>query len=368
MNKLFDKTDIKGINLANRFVRSATWEGMATQEGDVTPQLIRHMTELAKGECGLIISGHAYVSKEGQTSFKQLGIDRDELVPGLRKITDEIHKYDSKVIAQITHAGIRSVERFSGLQPVIVSESVSQANNNGKVLTESDIKEIVRKFANAAHRAKEAGFDGVQIHSAHGYLLNQFLSPIYNKRTDEYGGNITNRARIHIEILQAVKSRVGEGYPVMIKMNCSDFAENGLTLPDSVHTAELLEQNGIAAVEISGGLSISKKLIPSRTGIDFAEKEAYFREEAIEFRKKIKIPIILVGGFRSYEVAEQIINENIADYISVCRPLISEPYLIKRWREGDRTKAYCKSCNLCFRPGLTGSGIYCVDKEREKKA
>ena len=366
MSKLFESTTLNGMKLSNRFVRSATWEGMATQEGAVTPKLIETMTALAQGGVGLIISSHAYIRSEGQAAPWQLGIYKDELIEGLQKMTAAVHQEGGKMIAQLAHAGNFAAERLTGQPPWVVSNYTGLAESPRKEMTAQDIREIITAYADAARRAKLAGFDGIQIHSAHGYLLSQFLSPAFNRRQDIYGGKVGNRARIHLEVCDAIRKVVGKDYPVLIKMNCQDFVENGLTREDSLEVASLLAQAGIDAIELSGGLLSGGKLSPSRQGINSEDKEAYFMEDAYAFRKQINIPLILVGGIRSFEVAERLLEGGRADYISMCRPFIREPGLINRWKSGDRTKAHCISDNLCFRPGMKGDGIYCVVEKREK--
>jgi 2,4-dienoyl-CoA reductase-like NADH-dependent reductase (Old Yellow Enzyme family) len=208
-------------------------------------------------------------------------------------------------------------------------------------------------------RAKSAGFDGVQIHGAHGFLLSEFLSPAYNKRLDAYGGPIENRARFLLDVYQAIRDVVGKDYPVMVKINCRDFIENGLTVADSIKTINLLAESGLDAFEVSGGMLTERKLSPVRPWIDSVEKEAYFQEEARDFRKQIHIPLILLGGIRSLEVAEKLVEEGTADYISMARPFIREPGLINRWKAGERSKAQCLSDNRCILAGREGKGIYC---------
>jgi len=367
MGKLFERSAINGLELSNRFVRSATWEGMATEDGAVTPRLIETMTALAKGGVGLIISSHAYVRPEGQAGPWQLGVYKDELVEGLREMTEAVHSSGGKIVMQLSHAGTYAYERGIGQPPLVVSDFEGLATSPRKEMTAQDIREIVNAFGDAARRAKSAGFDGVQLHSAHGYLLSQFLSPFFNRRRDEYGGDIRRRSRVHLEAYQAIRNAVGEDYPVLIKMNCRDFVENGLSLEDSVQVAGFLGNAGMDAIELSGGVFSAGKLSPSRAGIDSEEKEAYFREEARVFKKEIEVPLILVGGIRSFNVAERLVEDGIADYISMCRPLIREPDLINRWKAGDRRKADCTSDNLCFKPGGQGEGIYCVPKRRAEK-
>ena len=366
MSKLFKETKLNGMQLSNRFVRSATWEGMATDDGAVTPKLIVMMNALAEGGVGLIISSHTYVRPEGKAGPWQVGVYKDELIPGLREMAASVHERGGRIVMQLAHAGHFAAEKLTGQPPLVVSDFEGLAKSPRKEITARDIREIVSAFGDAAGRAKAAGFDGVQIHSAHGYLLSQFLSPAFNKRTDEYGGSASNRARIHQEVYRAIREVVGKDYPILIKMNCRDFDENGLSLEDSVRVAGLLADAGLDAIEVSGGLLTGGTLSPSRPGINSEEKEAYFKEELRAFRKAVSIPLILVGGIRSFEVAERLVDDGMADYISMCRPFIREPDLINRWKAGDRRKAECKSDNLCFNPGLEGKGIYCVTREREK--
>jgi 2,4-dienoyl-CoA reductase-like NADH-dependent reductase (Old Yellow Enzyme family) len=366
MNKLFESTSINGMQLSNRFVRSATWEGMAGDDGSVTDKLIEAMNDLASGGVGLIITSHAYVRPDGQAGPWQLGVYKDDLIPGLRRMTDSVHDRGGKIVMQIAHAGQFALAKPDKQPPFAVSEPGEQTKSRSVEMTGGDIQEMVAAFADAAGRAKKAGFDGVQIHSAHGYLLNQFLSPAFNRRRDEYGGSISNRARIHLEVYRAVRDIVGKDYPILVKINCRDFIEDGLSLEDSVQVADMLARAGIDSIEVSGGLVISGKLTPSRFGIDAEEKEAYFSEELRAFRKAVHVPLMLVGGIRSFPVAERLVEGGIADYISMSRPFIREPDLINRWKAGDLRKADCLSDNLCFKPGVEGKGIYCVAGERQK--
>jgi 2,4-dienoyl-CoA reductase-like NADH-dependent reductase (Old Yellow Enzyme family) len=282
-------------------------------------------------------------------------------------MTSAVHEWGGKIVMQIAHSGHFAPEKLTGQPPWVVSNFEGLAGSPRKEMTVEDIQKIVLAFVDAARRVKSAGFDGVQIHCAHGYLLNQFLSPAFNRRRDEYGGNVGNRARTLLEVYDAIRKTVGKDYPVLIKLNCQDFSEDGLTMEDSLRVANLLANAGIDAVELSGGLITGGKLSPSRPGIDSEDKEAYFKEEARAFKREIDVPLILVGGIRSFEVAEQLLEDGVTDYLSMSRPFIREPGLINRWKAGDRRKAECLSDSLCFRPGAKGEGIYCVVEEREKK-
>ncbi len=364
MSKLFESCTINGMNILNRFVRSATWEGMATEEGAVTPRLTETMTALAEGGVGLIISGHSYVMPEGQATPLQLGVYKDELIPGLRKMTQAVHQRGGKIVMQLAHSGNFAPVNLTKQPPWVVSNFEGLSKSPRKEMNVQDIRTVVSAFGEAARRAKSAGFDGLQIHSGHGYLFSQFLSPFYNRRNDEYGGDIRNRACIHLETYETVRKAVGKDYPILIKMNCRDFAENGLTVEESLQAAKLFADAGFDAIELSGGMLNSPKLSPSRMGINSEDKEAYFREDARLFKKEVNIPLMLVGGVRSFAVAEQLVEDGVTDYISMCRPFIREPDLIKRWKAGDRRKSECKSDNLCFKPGFEGKGVYCAAEKK----
>ena len=365
MSKLFETGMIKNLKLPNRFVRSATYECLAADDGAVTPALKEFYATLARGGIGLIMTSHAFVRPEGQAGPRQLGAYKDDLIDGLGELADTVHHHGGRIALQIAHAGTYGFEKLTGKTPWAASEFEGLAKTPRRVMTADDIRAVTEAFAAAAGRARAAGFDGVQIHSAHGYLLSQFLSPHYNRRTDDYGGDSGKRARIHLEVYRAVREAVGDDFPVMIKMNSRDFVENGLELDDSVRAAKMLAAEGIDAIEISGGTVVGTKLSPSRVGIKSADKEAYFREEARAFRREIDIPLILVGGMRSFEVAEKFVDEGTADFISMSRPLIREPDLIGRWKSGDRSPAKCVSDNLCFTPFREIRGVHCVTAERE---
>jgi 2,4-dienoyl-CoA reductase-like NADH-dependent reductase (Old Yellow Enzyme family) len=367
VRRLFETTDIHGMKLANRFVRSATWEGMATEDGACTPRLADVYRRLAEGQVGLIITSHAYVRKDGQAGLFQLGIYEDRLTDGLKQIVKAVHGEKGKIVAQISHAGFFANRKLSGVTPLAVSPAEEFGKSPRNLLTEKAIHEVAVSFGHAARRAKEAGCDGVQLHGAHGYLMSQFLSPVFNKRTDPYGGPVENRARALIETLGEVRTAVGKDYPVLIKLNSEDYLEGGLTLEDSLKVGRMLQDAGIDAIEVSGGTVVSGTLSPSRPGIKSDKKEAYFREASKAFKEALDVPIILVGGVRSPDLAEKLLEQRGADYFSMSRPLIREPDLVRRWASGDRSKARCLSDNQCFEPGGAGEGVYCVTEKKEKE-
>ena len=359
MKKVFEPVTINGLELPNRFVRSATWEGMALDDGSVSEKMIETMAALAKGGVGLIIPGHTYILPEGKAAPRQLGIYKDELVPSLQELTKAIHDNGGKVAVQLAHAGNQTSEAVTGQTPVVVSDYEGAATEPRKELTTSDLETLIEAFAQAAHRSKEAGFDGIQLHSAHGYLLSQFLSPLNNRRQDNYGGSIENRARIHLEIFRAVRGVVGEDFPVMMKINGNDGSDEGLALEDSIQVGKMMAEAGLDAVEVSGGP------IPLIPKIDSEEKEAFFSSFSKAFKNELDIPVMLIGGLRSLNVAERLLEEGAADMISLARPLIREPNLVGRWQAGDESKAKCISCNGCVMAGMK-KGIHCTTDRKEK--
>jgi len=365
MPGLFESTSIKSMVLSNRFVRSATWEGMAAGDGSVTPRLIDAQKQLAAGGVGLIISGHAYVSKEGQAGNWQLGVYSDAALPGLTAMADAVHALGGRIALQLAHAGGRAGSRISGMEPIGPSVMETDFEIPVREMTIEDIERVAEAFALAAGRAKKAGFDAVQIHAAHGYLLSQFLSPYFNKREDEYGGSVENRARLPIRVLKAIRKTVGPDFPVLIKLNAEDFIPGGLTVADMVGVSAMLEREGIDAIEMSGGTFLSGKNNPSRAGKQ--DPEAYYEDAARAYKQEVAVPLMLVGGIRTLETAERLVGSGITDYISLCRPLIREPALVNRWKSGDRRPALCVSDNGCFTPGFKGKGVYCVVDERERR-
>lgn len=367
MSHLFETTTIKSLTLPNRFIRSATWEGLAADDGSVTPRLIDVAVKLAQGGVGLIISGHAYVSREGQAGSWQLGAYSDELVPGLAKMAKAVHESGGKIAMQLAHAGSKAASRLSGLEPIGPSIADIEGKQVGCEMTKKDIVQATQAFAAAALRARAAGFDALQIHGAHGYLVSQFLSPYFNKRKDEYGGSIENRSRFAVEILEAMRKTVGQDFPIFIKLNSEDFLPNGLTVDDMIKACEILELAGIDGIEMSGGTFLSGKNSPSRQGKPGpGESEAYYEPAARRYKKTVKASLMLVGGLRTYETAEKLVADGAIDYVAMCRPFIREPGLVNRWKSGDRRPASCISDSGCFKPGFEGKGVSCVVEAREQ--
>ena len=368
MPSLFTPTRIKTLALPNRFIRSATWEGMAAENGDCTTDLITLMEVLAGSSVGLIISGHTYVSPAGQATPGQLGADHDGRIEGLGQMTAAVHRQGGRIILQLAHGGLRADAKLSNKMPMGPSIVKSLLGFPHREMTVEDIRQTIDAFGQAARRAQTAGFDGVQIHAAHGYLLSQFLSPAFNLRDDDYGGNLNNRVRFLLEVVSSIRKTVGPQFPIFVKINSEDFLQRGLTLEDSLKIGAALDGAGVDAIEVSGGTISSGKYVPFRKEITFERDQAYFRRAAKILKSNIQAPVILIGGIRSYLLAERLVAEGYTDYISLSRPLIREPQLIARWKSGNLRKATCVSCNGCLGAARSGQGIYCIlDREAPEK-
>jgi 2,4-dienoyl-CoA reductase-like NADH-dependent reductase (Old Yellow Enzyme family) len=361
---VFDGIEIAGLTLPNRFVRSATWEGMAAEDGAVTPELTRLMKDLAEGGTGLLITSHAYVRKDGQAGPRQMAIDDDVLLPGLRGMCDAVHGAGAKIFAQLAHAGVNANSTLSGREPLGPTEMQNALGTKAREMTEEDIALLAESFADAARRAVRAGFDGVQIHAAHAYCLGEFLSPFYNRRTDSYGGSVENRARALIEIYRAVRKVTGGGYPITAKINSEDFIDGGLTPSMMAETALVMEGEGFDAAEVSGGGGPIARYSSHRLRSQEPDGEVYYQDAARLYKTRVKrMPLMLVGGIRSLETARKIVREGLADMIALSRPLICEPGLVGRWALGDTRRSACVSCERCIKTAVEGSGLACAMSE-----
>lgn len=368
MRKLFDETRINGLALSNRFVRSATWEGMCEEDGRPTEKLASYYANLARGGTGLIITGYAFIRPDGKQLPGQMGIHDSDFAPQMKALTAAVHGAGGKICLQMVHAGGQTSASTIGTRPVApTTMRTPQFPEESTGLSLQEIGELVGLFGEGAARAKEWGFDAVQLHAAHGYLINQFLSPLTNRRTDVYGGSIENRCRFLLECYASVRKAVGNEFPVLVKLNGDDNLAGGLSLEDALAAARMLDQEGIDAIEVSGGTPASGDQSPVRQGIATREQEAYNLPLAYRIKEAVSCPVMVVGGLRSFEIIEGIIRRGEADYISMSRPFIREPALVRRWEQGDEARATCISCNGCFKPGLKEKGIYCVVNKIESE-
>jgi 2,4-dienoyl-CoA reductase-like NADH-dependent reductase (Old Yellow Enzyme family) len=345
------------LTLSNRLVRSATAERMADADGRPRPQLSALYEELARGGVGLIITGHMYVHPSGKAHPEMTGIHSDDSLPALATLANAVHRAGGRVVVQINHGGMQCSQETV---PQTIAPSAVAApflERPAREVAPDEIALLIQAYGQAARRAQEAGFDGVQIHGAHGYLIGQFLSPFVNHRTDEWGGDVEGRMRFLRAVCHTVREQVGPDYPVLIKLGMMDGVEGGLTPKMGVQVVAALEEMGLDGVEISGGIGGGRNL-NTRTGIRSEADEAYFRPLAQQARPATRLPIMLVGGFRSRRVMEEVLDAGDADFISLCRPLICEPDLPNRLRTGLQDRSACISANRCWAE-REGEGIGC---------
>jgi len=378
MSLPFSPMKIRDMEVKNRFVRSATYECMAKETGEVTDELVNLYRHLAAGEVGLIITGYTFIHPLGRAFKYHAGIHNDEMIPGLKRMVDAVHREEGKIVFQISHAGRQTTKATIGQAPIGPSSTGRDPVNfvKPRQMSEEDIHLAITSFGHAARRAHEAGADGVQLHGAHGYLINQFLSPFFNHREDAWGGSDENRFRFLKETVREVKKAIGDGMIILVKLNTNDFTpQEGITPPLAVKYASWLAELGIDGLEISCGTGLYSFMNMSRgevpvdefvSGLPWWKKPLarltlnklvgkYDLEEGynLEAAKLIKpvlgeVPLIPVGGLRNLRHMEEVLERKWADCISMSRPFIREPDLVRRFREGKAEFASCVSCNRCL--------------------
>lgn len=365
MYDLLKNVTLKNLNLKNRFVRSATWENLATNDGHLTKDIYEIYEDLAKNDVGLIITGYANIVEEEKPNPGMIGIYNDSFLNEYKILTEKVHKYNSKIILQLAYGGTKTtynVENRVIFAPSDIPEKTT--NVKGKPMTKADIDYIVNAFGDCSKRAEESGFDGVQIHGAHTYLINQFLSPYYNNRQDEYGGSLENRFRFLKQIYENIKAKVSKDFIVSIKLTATEFFEGGLTFEETKKICKMLENLGIDIIELSGNIHAkAKDLVGQYFDNILIEKDSYFINYAKELKKEINVPIITVGGFKNIKEIEKIYKDTNIDFYALSRPLICEPNLIKRWINNDLAPAKCIRCSKCRTP----NGNYCITFNKENK-
>jgi len=369
MYSVFEPAGLGPLTARNRIVRSATWLGLADARGEVTEALVERYAELGRGGSGVVITGYASVSPEGRQAPGMLGAHDDALVPGLARLAQAIRAGGALAGLQLVHAGGQTASAsIDGRQPLAPSFTPSvQYPEMPRELSFEEIARIVADFGRAGRRAREAGFDFVQLHAAHGFLINQFLSPATNLRTDRYGGDLRQRFRFLQEVWAAVQGAAGPEFPVAVKLNGADFVPQGLELEDACRVAEWVALRAPCLIEVSGGTPASGELGPARP-VKASGDEAYFRDLAVAVKRRVAVPVGVVGGLRSLETIEALLFTGVADFFSLSRPLLWEPDLPSRWAAGDRSPARCISCNGCFTAGREGGGVRCVVREKEEQA
>lgn len=365
----------------NRIIRSATHEGLADEAGYPTEKLKELYERLARGGVGAIITGYAGVQADGKTNlFAMTMMDDDDKIPAYREITRAVHELDTPIIMQIAHCGRQTRSQITGL-PTVAPSAIRDTLFTEDMpieLSEDGIIGIINNFVAAIVRAKKAGFDGVQLHAAHGYLLAQFLSSNTNRRKDRWGGSTENKYRIIAEIYRRAKEEVGN-FPILIKMNAYDGRKNGMRIDEAVRIARMLERSGCGAIEVSCGsfedgfYPIRNEKMPLEAIMEYNFKYknlpsaikalakpfvpvfmkqpkpllAYNLEAAIQIKKEVTIPVIVVGGINTMDDINDIINHRNIDFVSMSRPFICEPNIIQKFKEGKQTKSTCIMCNYC---------------------
>jgi NADPH2 dehydrogenase len=317
MSDLLAPFSFSGLNLRNRIVMPPMYSGQATSEGHVTERNIEYYRTRAAAGCGLIIVEHAFVHPQGRCSAGQIGVFSDDFVEGLGRLASAIKQEGAAAALQISHAGSRAAPGALGaLTPVAPSAVLHPYNPEASVpdaLTKSQMDGIVTAFGTAAERARRAGFDAVEIHAAHGFLLSQFLSPLTNRRADEFGGQVGNRLRIHLNVFREVRRRIGMKTPIFVRLGAHDETPGGLELEDACVAAALLAENGAALIDVSGGLQGAR-------GID--KGPGYFVPYAAAIKTRISIPVLVAGGIREPEHADRILREGHADLVGIGRAML----------------------------------------------
>lgn len=367
MSILFTPARIGTLEVPNRLVRSATGEKMCRPDGRVTPLLVEFYARLARGGVGLIITGHSFVRADGKASEGMMGVHDDAMLPGLAQLVAAVHREGGRAICQINHAGRQTrPELLGGRRPVAPSAVTDKASGiTPRALEAQEIEALIDSYAAAARRCREAGFDGVQLHCAHGYLMSEFLSPHTNRREDGWAGSLEARARFPLEALRRIRAEQGRAWPVLVKLNAEDFIEGGLSLAESCQAAAMLEREGADAIEVSAGMAESVDRIV-RKQIDSQEKEAYFLPQVREMRRWVAVPLICVGGLRSRPVMESVLESGAAQFVALSRPFIREPELAEKLRGGPEARAACISCNCCG-PDEAGRLACTLDLQLAKK-
>lgn len=391
MSILFSPIKLGSIEIRNHFVRAPTYLALATESGEATEELIERYLQLARGEAGLIITEHMYVHPLGRTRKYQMGIHTEEMMPGLQKLTAAVHNEGGRIAFELSHAGRQTKRQLIGQTPLAPSRTMMDPiyRTTPREMTEDDIQGAIRAFGDAAERAVAAGADVIHLHGSGGFLINEFLSPFYNHRKDAWGGSDENRLRFLQEIIREVKNRTPAGLPVTVKMNVQDLTpKEGITPRLAEHYITWLTA-GMQGIEISEGTIAYAFMhgwlgnVPYRELLqDFPVwmrpvawlqlkkmgRECGFREAwLLETAKRLKsalagIPLILGGGLRRIEQMDQIVNSGDAQFVAMSRPLIREPYLVKRFREGKTQTASCISCNKCVGAAVNELPVRCYQK------
>jgi 2,4-dienoyl-CoA reductase-like NADH-dependent reductase (Old Yellow Enzyme family) len=372
-SKLFTPSTLGPITLRNRTIRAAAFEGMCPGNSP-SQMLLDYHRSLAAGGIGMTTVAYAAVNRSG-LSFPHQLLLRNEIIPDLRKLTDAVHQEGAAASIQLGHCGNMSKRSVAGQMPLSPSGGLNIYSPTwSRKMTKTDFELVVQSFADAVGIARESGFDAVEVHAGHGYLISQFLSPYTNKRKDKFGGSFENRARFMQMVMKQVMKAAGNNIAVVVKMNMNDGFSGGMQIDECLQVARLLEQEGAHALVLSGGF-VSKapmyvmrgsmpittlthymKSIPLKLSIKVAGKfmiptvpfkEAYFLEDALKFRKEVKLPLIYVGGLISGQKIDEVLESGF-EFVSMARALLNEPGFVNRLKQEHDARSRCITSNYCI--------------------
>jgi 2,4-dienoyl-CoA reductase-like NADH-dependent reductase (Old Yellow Enzyme family) len=389
-NRIFSPARLRSLELRNRIIKTATYEGMCPG-GIPSDALIKHHRDLAAGGVGMTTVAYCAVSPNGRT-FEQQMYMREEILPKLGELTAAVHAEGAAVSLQLGHCGYFSRNtmlpghRSLGPSFRLNEYGLMAGVPFARAMTETDIANVIEEFGAAAAKARQAGFDAVELHLGHGYLLNQFLCPATNRRRDAWGGSLDNRARLPLAVVTRVRQRVGADFPILAKLNLRDGFRGGFELRDSVGVAQRLETAGIDAIVLSGGFTsrtpfylfrgarplkemievehnplqkLTLRFFGARIIREYPFKEMFFLDDARVVRRAVRVPLVLLGGILSLDNLETAMREGF-DFVAMGRALIADPDLIKRMRTGETTRSRCISCNKCVAEMDRPTGVRCV--------
>ncbi len=346
---LFTKGKIGSLELRNRIVMPPMGTNMAAFDGEASDEIIDFYEERAKGGCGLIITEICRVDEgAGAGMLHQLSATSPKYIRGLERLADAVHKYDTKIFLQLHHPGREiSSYQLGGIQPAAPSAIPCKAiGETPRELTTEECGKLVRRFVRAASYAKLAGMDGVELHGAHGYLIDEFLSPYSNKRTDKYGGSFEGRLTFLAEIVTGIRKKCGPKFPMSVRLSCDEYVDGGLRLEDSVKIAKALEKLGVSSINVSAGVYESGYAIIEPQGFP----EGWKKHLAAEIKRNVSIPVIAVNNIKYPSTAEKYLEEGISDFVAIGRGQLSDPQWGNKAKEGKEDEIRkCLGCMYCFR-------------------
>ncbi|HOP48030.1 MAG TPA: FAD-dependent oxidoreductase [Desulfobacteraceae bacterium] len=358
--KLLTPGNIGKMKVRNRIVVPPMVRGFAYPDGIVTRRLIDHYTTMAKGGAGLIIVEATFVHQSGKLFTQDLGIHDDKCIPGLSDLASAIKEWGSKAAIQLVHSGRQTTTAVTGM-PTLAPSTIPCPVSGGfpKELSIEQIIELVESFAQGARRAKEAGFDAIEVHAAHGYLINQFLAPNTNRRTDKYGGDINQRMTFLIEVIQEIRKIVGVDFPMLTRINSTDYVDGGLELEEAKQVAKKLEAVGVDALDVSAGIYATGLTFPRRpsTGASMYEPRGHIINDAEEIKKVVNLPVITVGSITA-EIGDKVLQQGKADFIAIGRGHLADPEIGNKLMAGEPEKIRpCIRCSeMCRKMSV---GIKC---------